>query len=95
MTKRSLPAVGRWVIGTVFAAGLFTVGLPTVGLSAGAALAQTEKPGYSIEDVTACSPDAMRLCRDKIPDLNAIQDCMKAHYEKLRPACKARFDVAR
>ena len=65
------------------------------GTLPGAAFAQTEKPGYSIEDVTACSPDAMRLCRDKIPDLDAIQACMKAHYAVLRPACKSRFDVTR
>ena len=68
--------------------------LPSAALPS-AALAQTEKPGYSIEDVTACSPDAMRLCRDKIPDLDAIQDCMKAHYADLRASCKARFDVSR
>ena len=56
----------------------------------GAALA--ESPAYTIEDVTACSQDAMKLCRDKLPDLDAIETCMKAHYDSLRPACKARFD---
>lgn len=50
---------------------------------------------YTIEDVTACSPDAMRLCKDKLPDLDAIQVCMKSNYEHLRPACKARFDKQR
>ncbi len=80
MTKRTLSVIMLVVAG---------------GTLAGAARAQTEKPGYSIEDVTACSPDAMRLCRDKIPDLDAIQNCMKAHYANLRPACKARFDLER
>ena len=80
MIKRTLPVIMLAVAG---------------GLHAGAALAQAEKPSYSLEDVTACSPDAMRLCRDKIPDLDAIQDCMKAHYANLRPACKARFDAER
>lgn len=51
------------------------------------------KPSYNIKDVTACSPDAMRLCKDKLPDLEAIQTCMKENYDKLRPACKARFDL--
>lgn len=51
-----------------------------------------QEPSYSIEDVQACSGDAMRLCKDKIPDLDAIQACMKANYDKLRPACKKRFD---
>lgn len=60
-----------------------------VGGTAGACAA---KPAYDIEDVTACSPDAMRLCKDKLPDLDAIQTCMKENYSRLRPACKARFD---
>ena len=47
---------------------------------------------YTMEDVTACSPDAMRICKDKLPDLDQIQECMKANFEKLRPACKARFE---
>ncbi len=59
---------------------------------AGATAAHAEKPKYDMEDVTACSPDAMRLCKDKLPDLAAIQDCMKENYSRLRPACKARFD---
>ena len=37
----------------------------------------------------------MRLCRDKLPDLDAIEGCMKDHYENLRPACKARFEAPR
>lgn len=63
--------------------------LAIVGMSTAASAG---KPAYDIEDVTACSPDAMRLCKDKLPDLDAIQLCMKANYEHLRPACKARFD---
>ena len=63
-----------------------------VALVAGATGARAAKPAYDIEDVTACSPDAMRLCKDKLPDLDAIQACMKSNYERLRPSCKARFD---
>ena len=72
--------------------------LPIALLVLGAAnstAALAEKPVYDIDDVTACSPDAMRLCKDKLPDLDAIQLCMKENYEKLRPACKARFDHLR
>ncbi len=54
-----------------------------------------DAPSYTIEDVTACSADAMRLCRDKLPDIEAIQECMKAKYESLRPKCKARFDKSK
>ena len=59
---------------------------------AGWADAATDTSNYTIDDVTACSPDAMRLCKDKLPDLDAIQTCMKDNYVHLRPACKARFD---
>lgn len=51
-----------------------------------------DSPSYTIEDVTACSGDAMRLCKSKLPDIDAIEDCMKANYDRLKPACKARFD---
>ena len=53
--------------------------------------ARADKPAYDIEDVKACSADAMRLCKDKLPDLDAIQDCMTANYDRLRPACRERF----
>jgi hypothetical protein len=62
-----------------------------LALPCGVALAQ-DSPSYTIEDVTACSADAMRLCRDKMPDIDRIEACMKANYENLRPKCKARFD---
>ena len=38
---------------------------------AGTTAGRAEKPKYNIDDVTACSPDAMRLCKDKLPDLGA------------------------
>ena len=71
--------------------------LPMVVLCLGAAAcpAMAQQPSYTIDDVTACSQDAMRICRDKLPDLNAIENCMKANYERLRPACKTRFDKER
>lgn len=64
--------------------------LPFLAVLGAPAFAQ-DTPGYTIDDVTACSPDAMRLCKDKLPDIDAIESCMKAHYEELRPKCKARF----
>ena len=79
MTKIAVPAL------------LLAIGCSMSGGAAGAEKA----PAYSIEDVTACSPDAMRLCRDKLPDLDAIESCMKSNYERLRPACKARFEAPR
>ena len=60
-------------------------------LGAGAASAE---PKYTLKDVTACSKDAMRLCRDKLPDLDRIEECMRANIDNLHPACRARFSQA-
>lgn len=68
---------------------LFAFGAVTA--AAGSATAAEDTPSYTIEDVTACSQDAMTLCKDKLPDIDAIEGCMKAHYDQLRPKCKARF----
>ncbi len=70
--------------------------LPIVAWAAiaAAASAASAEPSYTLKDVTACSKDAMRLCRDKLPDLDRIQDCMKANIDRLRPACRARFSQA-
>ncbi len=71
--------------------------LPMVALCLGFGACPTvaQQPSYTIDDVTACSQDAMRICRDKLPDLDAIETCMKANYDRLRPACKARLDKER
>ena len=36
----------------------------------------------------ACTPDAMRLCSDVIPDVARVTACMKAKYSQLSPACR-------
>ena len=43
-------------------------------------------------DVTACSKDAIRLCRGELSDVAKIEACMRSNMDKLRPACRARFD---
>jgi hypothetical protein len=63
----------------------------TVVSSTGYAAVADETPGYTMEDVTACSQDAMRICKDKLPDVDAIEACMKAHFDELEPKCKERF----
>lgn len=66
--------------------------LAAAGCLAGSCAARAEPPSYTIEDVTACSKDALRLCKDKLADLDAIEACMKAKYAELSPKCQARFD---
>ena len=36
----------------------------------------------------ACTPDAMRLCSDFIPDVARVTACMKAKSSQLSPACR-------
>ena len=52
-----------------------------IGL-AGAASAQSQ-------DVQqACTPDAMRLCGQFIPDRGKVEACMKAHHREWSEACR-------
>jgi hypothetical protein len=36
----------------------------------------------------ACTPDAMRLCQDAIPDVAKVTACMKAKYAQLSQPCR-------
>jgi hypothetical protein len=36
----------------------------------------------------ACTPDAMRLCSNVIPDVARVTACMNAKYSQLSPACR-------
>jgi len=36
----------------------------------------------------ACTPDAMRLCSDVIPDVARVTACMRAKSAQLSPACR-------
>ena len=36
----------------------------------------------------ACTPDAMRLCSDVIPDVMKVTACMKAKYRQLSEPCR-------
>jgi hypothetical protein len=36
----------------------------------------------------ACTPDAMRLCADVIPDVPKVTACMRAKRSQLSPECR-------
>lgn len=72
---------------------MFWKALPLVIVAAGTP-ARAEQPAYTMADVTACSKDAIRLCRSYLSDLGKIETCMRANIERLRPACRARFSQA-
>jgi hypothetical protein len=40
------------------------------------------------EEQAACSPDAIKFCRDDIPATFAVLACLQAHREKLKKSCQ-------
>lgn len=39
--------------------------------------------------IKACTPDAYRLCGDKIPNVSEVKTCMEKNKDNLSPECKA------
>jgi hypothetical protein len=46
---------------------------------------------YTQEDADACTPDAMRLCQQAIPDSTRITQCLVQNLRQLSPACTQAF----
>jgi hypothetical protein len=42
----------------------------------------------SPQEQQACTPDALRLCGDAIPDVPKVTACMKAKYSQLSEPCR-------
>jgi hypothetical protein len=61
----------------------------------GLALAVLVQPGVSLaytpEQQQACTPDAMRLCGEFVPNVDAITACMIQKRAQLSPQCGAFF----
>lgn len=59
------------------------------------ALAVLVQPGtgfaYTPEQQQACTPDAMNLCGEFVPDVDAITACMIRKKAQLSPQCAAFF----
>lgn len=43
------------------------------------------------EQRRACRKDAMKLCREFVPDVKKITACMEAKKVRLSPLCRAQF----
>jgi hypothetical protein len=54
-------------------------------LLCGVGVARAEVP---VDVQQACTPDAMRLCSDTIPDVAKTTACMKAKRAQLSPDCR-------
>jgi hypothetical protein len=50
---------------------------------------------YTQEDADACTPDALRLCQNAIPDVNRVAQCLIANKQQLSPACTGVFNRPR
>jgi hypothetical protein len=61
----------------------------------GLALAVLIQPGagfaYTQEEQQACTPDAMRLCGEFVPNVDAITACMIQKKAQLSPQCRPFF----
>ncbi|KJC55541.1 hypothetical protein UB31_00770 [Bradyrhizobium sp. LTSP849] len=61
----------------------------------GVALAVLIQPGagfaYTPEQQQACTPDAMRLCGEFVPNVDAITACMIQKKAQLSPQCRPFF----
>ena len=62
-------------------------------VSFGAARAQDTPGGVDVRQ--ACTPDAMRLCGDVVPDVPKVTACMKAKHAQLSPECRAAMAAGR
>jgi hypothetical protein len=59
---------------------LSTVAISTASLAAG-----------TLEQRRACRADAMKFCRDQIPNVKRITACMERNIKKLSPLCRTQF----
>jgi hypothetical protein len=50
---------------------------------------------YTQEDADACTPDAMRLCQNAIPDMDRVTQCLVQNKRELSPACTIVFNRPR
>ncbi len=50
---------------------------------------------YTQKDADACTPDAMRLCQNAIPDVRRIALCLVQNKRQLSPACTVVFNRPR
>ncbi|TWA91344.1 hypothetical protein [Bradyrhizobium stylosanthis] len=73
----------------------FHSGKSVLSAVAGVALALLVLPGsslaYTPEQQQACTPDAMRLCGEFVPNVDAITACMIQKKSQLSPQCRAFF----
>ncbi len=68
------------------------LGLAWSAVAASTVARADDSGSYTLEEVQACSGDAMRFCQDALPDVHKIETCMQAKKAQLSKACQAMFD---
>lgn len=72
-----------------------SLGAASLALGLALALAVLVQPGssfaYTPEEQQACTPDAMRLCGEFVPNVDAITACMIQKKAQLSPQCAMFF----
>ena len=63
------------------------------GLAADGPVFADENQGTP-EQQMACTPDALRLCGQWIPDAGRITACLRQNTPQLSPPCRAVFEVS-
>ena len=63
------------------------VGLCLVALAPGASALGEEAIKVKASDKAACMPDAIRLCRDAIPNVQSVLVCFSKNRSKISGRC--------
>lgn len=64
--------------------------LAILALALAAPAAQAQNQGTP-EQRRACRKDAMKFCREFVPDVKRITACMQKNVRKLSPLCRTQF----
>ena len=63
----------------------------TLGLALAVLVQPSAGFAYTQEEQQACTPDAMRLCGEFVPNVDAITACMIKKKTQLSPQCRVFF----
>jgi hypothetical protein len=74
----------------VIGRGAFRFG-PALAAALLVSVLSTSAFAYTPEQQQACTPDAMRLCGNYVPDVDRITACMIARKSQLSPECRRFF----
>ncbi len=68
------------------------VGVLGLSLVFSVSVAAAEGTEGTPEQKKACTPDAMHLCNQYIPDAARVKQCLADHVGDLSPACREVFE---